>query len=205
MNSLVSLGCTGSLVAGSVALVAPGVGMASGFLEEPAMLLAFVLLGRNLETQARLKAQEDLGALARLLPTTARLVLGEEEEEEEKEKEKAHTTRMTSPTMEVSTELVQCGDFVRVLPGEKIPVDGVVVVGTGAVDESMLTGESRLVPKSSIEHHELGFEANRVVAGTILYEGAVTIRATSTGKDSTLAGIAGLVADAQSREAPVQR
>lgn len=80
------------------------------------------------------------------------------------------------------------GDIVRVLPGERFPVDGELIDGRCGADESMLTGESLPVPKAS---------GDIVCAGTVCYEGAVTIKATSTGQDSRLAGIGRLVADAQ--------
>ncbi|GFH09842.1 HMA domain-containing protein, partial [Haematococcus lacustris] len=104
-----------------------------------------------------------------------------------------------SPAIEyilVPTGSVRAGDVLRVLPGEKMPVDGVVVGGRAAVDESLLTGESLLVAKE---------EGSRVVGGTVNYEGPLDIRATATGAQSTLAGIARLVSEAQGREAPVQR
>ncbi|KAJ9513916.1 hypothetical protein QJQ45_020999 [Haematococcus lacustris] len=195
MNSLVAVGCTTSFLVGAVsaALPALGLGFDASFLEEPVMLLAFVLLGRALEARAKVKAASDLTALASLIPATSRLVL------DPGAAPGAKPAGQASPAIEyilVPTGSVRAGDVLRVLPGEKMPVDGVVVGGRAAVDESLLTGESLLVAKE---------EGSRVVGGTVNYEGPLDIRATATGAQSTLAGIARLVSEAQGREAPVQR
>ncbi|KAL6749213.1 hypothetical protein V8C86DRAFT_1048190 [Haematococcus lacustris] len=195
MNSLVAVGCTTSFLVGAVsaALPALGLGFDASFLEEPVMLLAFVLLGRALEARAKVKAASDLTALASLIPATSRLVL------DPGAAPGAKPAGQASPAIEyilVPTGSVRAGDVLRVLPGEKMPVDGVVVGGRAAVDESLLTGESLLVAKE---------EGSRVVGGTVNYEGPLDIKATATGAQSTLAGIARLVSEAQGREAPVQR
>lgn len=192
MNSLIGLGAATSFTAGTASLLLPGAGLEIGFLEEPVMLLAFVLLGRALETRARLRASADLQSLASLIPAQSRMVLNPATLED---------PAQTGSTLEVDLAMVPTanirpGDVVRVLPGERMPVDGDIIQGKCSVDESMLTGESVPVPKS---------KGQQVTAGTVNYEGPITIRATSTGTDSTLAGIGRLVADAQAREAPVQR
>eukprot|EP00198_Chlamydomonas_reinhardtii_P013256 XP_001702593.1 copper-translocating P-type ATPase [Chlamydomonas reinhardtii] len=165
MNSLVGLGSAASFGVG-LAGAAASAGLISGpgaaalgalagdatFLEEPVMLLAFVLLGRALEARAKYAV--------------------------------------------VPTSSVRAGDILRVLPGEKVPVDGEVLEGEAAADESLLSGESALVAKAP---------GSRLTGGTVVYEGAMTLRATATGAASTVAGIARLVSDAQAREAPVQR
>ncbi|EFJ44076.1 hypothetical protein VOLCADRAFT_95682 [Volvox carteri f. nagariensis] len=188
-------GVGGAAAAASPALLAlsQGVGaLDASFLEEPVMLLAFVLLGRALEARAKVQAAADLRSLARLIPATARLVLDPG----------AVPTGGTAgggtavEYVEVPTRNIRAGDILRVLPGEKVPVDGVVLEGECCCDESLLTGESALVNKGP---------GNRLVGGTVAYEGAVRMRATATGAKSTLAGIARLVSDAQAREAPVQR
>ncbi len=218
MNSLIALGAVTSFTAGSVSALVPGITVDPSFLEEPVMLLAFVLLGRSLEARARLEAsgeprgrwfslharssnfscmhallltvrlasslEADLSALAQLIPTQARLLL-------DPGAKGASSEELLVPTASLAT-----GDLVRVLPGERIPVDGRVVEGTCAVDESMLTGESRLVTARV---------GDAVTGGTVSYEAPIVIEATSTGSSSTLASIARLVAEAQSREAPVQR
>jgi len=194
MNSLIGLGAATSFLAGGASLVVPGVGLQSGFLEEPVMLLAIVLLGRNLEARARLRASADLRSLAALIPEQSRMVL----DSKSKDAASAATFEALSAadTAQVPTASVAPGDVLRILPGERMPVDGLVLAGRSVADEAMLTGEAALVPKGP---------GDQVTAGTVNYEGAVTVRATSTGADSTLAGIAGLVAEAQGREAPVQR
>jgi len=189
MNSLVALGSTASFAAGALGpLLAPGLGFDPSFMEEPVMLLAFVLLGRTLEARARLKAGADLRALARLVPDAARLVVGDLEAGQ-------------APPDDAATELVPTsrlavGDLVRVLPGERAPVDGVVVAGRASVDEAPLTGESALVPKS--------VDAT-ISAGCVVYGAPLTLRASATGAASSLARVAALVADAQASEAPVAR
>ncbi|KAL0054244.1 hypothetical protein WJX82_006004 [Trebouxia sp. C0006] len=192
MNSLIGLGAATSFTAGSASLLLPGAGLEVGFLEEPVMLLAFVLLGRALETRARLKASADLQTLAKLIPAQSRMVMNPASLEDPSQAGYAPEMDLAM----VPTSNIRPGDIVRVLPGERMPVDGDIIQGKCSVDESMLTGESVPVPKS---------QGQQVTAGTVNYEGPITIKATSTGTDSTLAGIGRLVADAQAREAPVQR
>eukprot|EP00798_Chlamydomonas_sp_ICE-L_P031536 gene31536-6721_t len=184
MNSLVGVGCTASFSVGVVSAVMPGMGFDASFLEEPVMLLAFVLLGRALESRAKVNAAADLKSLAALIPATTRLVLDPGVAPGAKGK-----TGGPPPVeyIQVATSAV------RELSG---PCDGEVIEGRSSTDESMLTGESRLVPK------QIG---SQVTGGTINYEGPITVRAVATGAQSTLSGIARLVTDAQSREAPVQR
>jgi len=184
MNSLISLGATTSFLGGIATSLVPEFPSSSAFLEEPVMLLAVVLLGRTLEAQARTDASGDLRSLAALIPASARLVMD--------------LGRKDSPPelTEVPSSAVRVGDVLRVLPGERMPVDGIVTHGRSAVDESMLTGESKLVDK------QVGAT---VTAGTINYEGPIDVEATATGSDSVLAGIGRMVVEAQSREAPVAR
>ncbi|KAG2433172.1 hypothetical protein HYH02_012715 [Chlamydomonas schloesseri] len=220
MNSLVGLGSAASFGVG-LAGAAAGAGLITGpgaaalgalaadatFLEEPVMLLAFVLLGRALEARAKVQAASDLQSLARLIPATARLVLdpgampGKAPAAATAAAATATATAAAAagPPVEfvvVPTSSVRTGDILRVLPGEKVPVDGEVLEGEAAADESLLSGESALVPKGP---------GSRLTGGTVAYEGALTMRATATGAASTVAGIARLVSDAQAREAPVQR
>lgn len=183
MNSLIGMGATTSFAAGAASAINPALGLEATFMEEPVMLLAFVLLGRALEARARLKASADLHSLAKLIPNQARLVLNPDAPD-------------GPGTVSVPSSQVRPRDLIRVLPGERMPVDGEVVEGRSSADESMLTGESALVAKSA---------GSRVTAGTVNYEGPVVVRVGATGSDSTLAGIGRLVAAAQAREAPVQR
>ena len=192
MNSLVGVGATaafGLSIAG--ALTPPVVGeygipVSNDFFEEPVLLLAFILLGRALESRARARAASDLRSLSTLLPLDAKLVVVDHKE----------VDAADPMTVTVDRLALRPGDLVRVLPGEVIPVDGEVVAGMAAVDEATLTGEPLLVPKSA---------GSAVAAGTGVFEGPLTIKATTAGDGSVAAGIARTVADAQARAAPVQR
>jgi len=150
------------------------------------MLLAFILLGRNLEARARAKASVDLEALARLLPAEARLqlCLG-------KEFDSGGVEEVCVPTVDIKV-----GDVVRVLPGERIPVDGTVLSGAASVDESLLTGEAAPVPRGP---------GDEVVGGALLWEAPIFMEARTAGGEGVVADIRHAVEDAQAREAPIQR
>ncbi len=178
MNSLVGLGTVSAYLASCAALFWPQLGWEC-FFDEPVMLLGFIVLGRSLEARARHRASSALEQLATLQPPTARLI-GRDEQ----------------TGIEVPVSSVRPGEWVRVLPGEKIPVDGDVVSGTSAVDESLLTGEATPVRK------EVG---DRAIASTLNQTGAIAIEITETGQDTTLAQIVRLVENAQTRKAPVQQ
>lgn len=193
MNSLIGLGAATSFAIGAASSAVPGLTWDPSFVEEPVMLLAFVLLGRTLEARARARASSDLRSLASLIPAEARLILDLGVAPGAKAPSDGAAAVDTAMVL---TKTVRAGDIVRVLPGERFPVDGKVIEGRCGADESMLTGESLPVAKAP---------GDAVCAGTVCYEGAVAIKATSTGQDSRLAGIGRLVADAQAREAPVQR
>nr|ABF94279.1 copper-translocating P-type ATPase family protein, expressed [Oryza sativa Japonica Group] len=156
------------------------------------MLLGFVLLGRSLEESARLKASSDMNELVSLLSPQSRLVVTSSSDDPSSD----GVLNSDAITVEVPVDDVRVGDFILVLPGETIPVDGNVLGGSSFVDESMLTGESLPVPK------EKGFP---VFAGTVNWDGPLKIKATTTGPSSTIAKIVRMVEDAQAREAPVQR
>jgi Cu+-exporting ATPase len=149
MNSLIALGATVSFGAGAAAALLPGLEVDASFLEEPVMLLAFVLLGRSLEARARVRATSDLAALARLIPAEARLLLNPAVKPKAKAAgDEAATVAAAAAGGEevlVPTASVRSGDVVRVLPGERVPVDGCVLEGMASLDLSMLTGESRWV------------------------------------------------------------
>ncbi|AFZ44441.1 heavy metal translocating P-type ATPase [Halothece sp. PCC 7418] len=181
MNSLIALGTLSAYIASCTALVFPQLGWEC-FFDEPVMLLGFILLGRTLEQRARGEAGAALSALISLKPQTARLV--------------KNTSNENEKSMEVPVTTVQGGQWLRVLPGEKIPVDGEIVTGETTIDESMLTGESVPVAKT---------EADVVKAGTLNLTGVITLQATQVGKDTTLAKIIASVENAQMRKAPVQK
>ena len=198
MNSLVALGSLTSFTAGALGpLLAPGLGFDASFMEEPVMLLAFVLLGRTLEARARLRARADLAALAALVPDAARLVTDPSDGGGGGGGGSLATSiDPAAPTQLVPTSRLAAGDCVRVLPGERAPVDGVVAAGVAAVDEAPFTGESTLVPKRV---------GDSVSAGCVVYGAPLTLRATATGADAALARVARVVAAAQASAAPVSR
>ena len=190
MSSLVALGMAAAAALGGAGLVAPALVPGGGSaLEEPVLLLAFVLLGRALEGRARAEAAADLRALAGLLPATARLVLADQPAA-------ADNAENAAGMAVVSRGALRAGDVVRVLPGERMPVDGVVVAGACGADEASLSGESRLVPKRC---------GDSVAAGSVCWEGPVTVRASAGGDASAVAAVAALVEAAQARAPPSQR
>jgi P-type Cu2+ transporter len=179
MNTLVGLGTVSAYLASCFALFIPSLGWEC-FFDEPVMLLGFILLGRTLEGKARNRASAALEKLVMLQPPIARLI-GKQE---------------NSETIEIPVEQVKPGEWLRVLPGEKIPVDGIVIAGETTVDEAMLTGESVAVVKTS---------SDIVRAGTINQSGVITVEVTGIGQDTALAKIINLVEAAQTHKAPVQQ
>ena len=182
MNTLVAGGACASVLTGAAAMLNPSL-ISSGStmcFDEPVLLLAFVTLGRAVEARAKLRATSDLRAIAQLLPSTCNLVLA----------------RDSGETVALPTASLGQGDAVLVAPGDRMPADGVVVAGESAVDESLMTGESLLVPKAP---------GDRVTAGTVNWGGAVTVEVTASGSESYVSRIVDMVREAQSREAPIQR
>lgn len=172
-------------------LIALGVGVAFGYstvvviankqlplyFESAAMITVLVLLGQVLELRARSKTGEAIRLLLGLTPPTARVVRDGIEVEE--------------PLAEVRT-----GDFLRVRPGEKVPVDGFVTEGESFLDESMLTGEAMPIKKGA---------GDEVTGGTLNQNGSLLMKATRVGGDTVLSRIIHLVAEAQRSSAPIQR
>ena len=152
-------------------------GMAPVYYEAAAVITVLVLLGQVLELRAREHTSGAIRALLNLAPKTARKLTDGGEEE-------------------VPLENIVIGDRVRVRPGEKIAVDGVVLEGRSAVDESMVTGESMPVTKE---------ENAKVIGGTLNRSGTLVIRAEKIGADSMLSRIVQMVAEAQRSRAPIQR
>ena len=148
------------------------------YFEAAAVITVLVLLGQVLELRARASTSGAIRALIALAPKTARRIKGDGSDED------------------VPLDAVAVGDRLRVRPGEKIPVDGVVVEGRSAVDESMLTGEAMPVSK------EQGAE---IVGGTLNGSGGFVMRAQKVGRDTLLAHIVQMVATAQRSRAPIQR
>lgn len=147
------------------------------YYEASGVIIAFVLLGKLMEERAKNSTSSAIKSLMGLQPKTARLVTEGKEEE-------------------VSISSLKTGNVVSVRPGEKIPVDGVLLQGSSSVDESMLSGEPIPVEKAA---------GDRVLAGTINQKGAFTMEATGVGNDTILAQIVQMVQAAQGSKAPVQR
>ncbi|WP_193196004.1 heavy metal translocating P-type ATPase [Nostoc sp. MG11] len=183
MNTLIGLGTLTAYVASVVALLFPQMGWEC-FFDEPVMMLGFIILGRTLERQARGRAAAAFRQLLALQPQVARLIANPEKVE------------AGSSSVEIPAEQVRVGEWLQVLPGDKIPVDGEVVAGQTTVDESMLTGEAMPAIKQP---------GDMVTAGTLNQSGAIAIQTTRTGSDTTLAQIVALVEAAQTRKAPVQK
>lgn len=148
------------------------------YFESAAMLIALISLGKYLEMRSKVKTGDAIASLMQLAPDKA-IVVGENGERKE-----------------VRVESLQVGDTILIKPGERIPVDGEVVRGSSAVDESMLTGESVPVQKN---------EGDSLFGGTLNTTGTLTFAATKVGGDTTLARIVSLVQDAQGSKAPIAR
>ena len=176
MDTLVGLGVVSAYLASWVGFLWPQGGWPC-FFNEPVMLLGFVLLGRFLEDRARYRTGRALEQLAALQPDTALLVLGE---------------GLPRP---VRVGGLRPGDRVRLLPGDRVPVDGVVVVGRSAVDCSALTGEPLPIQA------ELGTE---LAAGSLNLEAQLDLEVRRSGGESAIARIIQLVDRAQARKAPIQ-
>ena len=180
MSTLVSLGTNAAYFFSLAVLLRPHVFMALGampYFETSAVVITLVALGRWLEARARGRTSEAIRRLVALAPRTAR-VLREGQE------------------VDVPTSDVVVGDLVRIRPGERIPVDGEVVEGASAIDESMLTGESLPVQRAP---------GGPVFGGTVNRTGSFVFRASRVGADTTLAQIVRLVEEAQGSRAPIQR
>jgi Cu2+-exporting ATPase len=191
MNTLVGLGTLIAYTASLVALLFPQLGWEC-FFDEPVMMLGFILLGRTLEKQARGRVTAAFKNLLDLQPQLARLIPKRSVET----RGAASLQPSLTEVIEIPAEQVRVGEWLQVLPGDKVPVDGVVIDGQTTIDESMLTGEAVPVLKQT---------GDTVTAGTLNQSGAIAIEATRTGNDTTLAQIVALVEAAQIRKAPVQK
>jgi Cu+-exporting ATPase len=187
MFTLIAMGIGVAWAYSTVATLAPGIfpdafrapdGSVAVYFEAGAVITVLVLLGQVLELRARERTSGAIRALLKLAPANARRLREDGSDEE------------------VPLEAVSAGDRLRVRPGEKVPVDGVVVDGRSAVDESMVTGEPMPVTKEAGE---------AVIGGTINQTGALIMRAEKVGRDTMLARIVQMVSDAQRSRAPIQR
>jgi len=187
MFTLIAMGTGAAWIYSMLATLAPGIfpdqfrqhdGSVAVYFEAAAVITVLVLLGQVLELRARESTSGAIRALLDLAPKTARIIRDDGTEEE------------------VQLDSVHVGDRLRVRPGEKVPVDGEVIEGRSAVDESMVTGESMPVTK------EVGAKA---IGGTMNQSGALVIEAKKVGRDTMLSQIVQLVAEAQRSRAPIQR
>ena len=187
MFTLIAMGIGVAWLYSVIAILLPGVfppafrsadGAVAVYFEAAAVITVLVLLGQVLELRAREQTSGAIRALLDLAPKTARRVNGDESEEE------------------VPLDVIAVGDRLRVRPGEKIPVDGELIEGRSAVDESMVTGESMPVTKEA---------GAKVIAGTLNTTGGFIMRAEKVGRDTMLSRIVQMVAAAQRSRAPIQR
>ncbi len=187
MFTLIGLGVSVAWTYSVVAMLFPGIfpatmqhpdGTVSVYFEAAAVITALVLLGQVLELRARSNTNAAIKMLLGLAPNTARIVREDGKEED------------------VPLEQVQPGDLLRVRPGDKIPVDGVVTEGSSTVDESMVTGEPIPVRKS---------EGDKVIGATVNGTGSLLVRAERVGSDTLLSQIVRMVSEAQRSRAPIQK
>ena len=182
MNTLISLGTTAAYLYSVVATFAPGLfegvgGEPAVYYDTAIIIIALILMGRWMEARARGRAADAIASLLGLQPKSARVI--------------RDGTEVMLPV-----ESVLPGDVVAVRPGERVPVDGIIVDGASHIDESMLTGESIPVDKAA---------GDEVYGATVNGTGAFRLRATRVGRDTALAQIVRLVEEAQGSKAPVQR
>jgi len=180
MNTLIALGTAAAWLYSSFTVLFPGVfpkGTAEPFYDVVAVVIALVVLGQALELRAKGRTSEAIRKLMGLQAKTARVIRDGQE-------------------LDIPVEEVLVGDVVQVRPGEKVPVDGVLLEGSSAVDESMLTGESLPVSKKA---------GDEVIGATLNKTGAFKFRTTKVGKDTALAQIVKMVQEAQNSKAPIAR
>jgi Cu+-exporting ATPase len=187
MFTLIAMGTGVAWVYSVVAILVPDLfpttfrdseGAVAVYFEAAAVITVLVLLGQVLELRAREATSGAIRALLDLAPKTARRVKDDESDEE------------------VSLDIVQAGERLRVRPGDKVPVDGVILEGRSALDESMVTGESMPVTKD---------KDSRVIGGTLNKSGSFVMRAEKVGRETLLSQIVQMVASAQRSRAPIQR
>jgi len=184
MFTLISIGVGAAFVSSAVAMLAPGIfpltmqheGKVAIYFESAAVIVVLVLLGQVLELRARSRTGSAIKALLNLAPPTARQVA-------------------SGGDHEVPLDQVKVGDWLRVVPGDKVPVDGAVVEGHSSVEESMVTGEPLPVEKTV---------GDKVTGGTVNGPGSFVMRAERIGSDTLLGQIVNMVAEAQRSRAPIQ-
>jgi Cu+-exporting ATPase len=178
MDVLVALGTSAAWAYSAVVTFAPSIFPISGvYFDTSAIIITLILGGRFLEHLTKNRASEAVRKLADLQPSVAHRIVGGAE-------------------IDVPVEQIKVGDTLIVRPGEKVPVDAVIVEGRSTIDESMITGESIPVEKSN---------GNEVIGATINKSGLLTVRAEKVGQDTTLSQILKLVEEAQVGKAQIQR
>ncbi len=187
MFTLISIGIGVAYIYSLIAFASPGIfpasergpnGLVPVYFEAAAVITVLVLLGQVLELRARSQTSGAIRALLNLAPRTARLIMPD------------------GSDRDVPLDQVKPGEKLRVRPGEKVPVDGVVLEGSSSVDESMITGESIPVEKRA---------GDKVIGATVNGAGGFTMQAGKVGADSLLAQIVRMVSEAQRSRAPIQR
>ena len=184
MFTLIGIGVGAAFFLSAVAMLMPGIfpdtmrheGRVAIYFESAAVIIVLVLLGQVLELRARSRTGSAIKALLNLAPPTARQVA-------------------PGGDHEVPLDQVKVGDWLRVVPGDKVPVDGVVVEGHSSVEESMITGEPLPVEKTV---------GDKVTGGTVNGSGSFVMRAERIGSDTLLGQIVNMVAEAQRSRAPIQ-
>jgi Cu+-exporting ATPase len=184
MFTLITIGVGAAFLLSAVAMLMPGLfpptmqhmGKVPIYFESAAVIIVLVLLGQVLELRARSRTGSAIKALLNLAPPTARQVA-------------------TGGDHEVPLDQVKVGDWLRVVPGDKVPVDGVIVEGHSSVEESMVTGEPLPIEKAV---------GDKVTGGTVNGPGGFVMRAERVGSDTLLGQIVHMVADAQRSRAPIQ-
>lgn len=182
MNTLVALGTGAAFLDSAAATFFPGIFIAHGvqpdvYYDSVLLILGFLLLGNWLDARAKRRTLDAVRGFAALQPRSARVLRGCNE-------------------IETSVASLAADDVIRVRPGERIPVDGVVTAGTSSVDESMISGESLPVARSI---------GDRLIGGSMNFDGALEYRATSLGAESVLGQMLRMMEEAQSSKAPTQR
>jgi Cu+-exporting ATPase len=187
MFTLIAMGTGVAYIYSLIGTVAPGIfpanfrghgGAVAVYFEAAAVITVLVLLGQVLELRARAATSGAIKALLALAPKTARRV-GED-----------------GADQEIEIDHLEVGERLRVRPGEKVPVDGIILEGRSSLDESLVTGESMPVSKEA---------GGKVIAGTLNQSGSFVMRADKVGRDTLLSQIVQMVADAQRSRAPIQR
>ena len=180
MDSLVAIGTGSAFIYSLIMTIGIPSNPASAhnlYYESAAVVVTLVMLGKYMEGRSKNKTSEAIRKLMELAPDTAIVIRDGEQ-------------------VEVPVEQVSIGEMILIKPGSRIPLDGVIIDGSTSVDESMLTGESIPVEKAS---------GDEVIGGSVNYQGAVTVKVTHVGADTTLAKIVKMMEDAQGKKAPISK